>query len=158
MKEDKLISLPLYNTYLKPIIMKSIIKIIVAGSRQVNNYEAVKFHCEEIIKQHYSNKEIVIVSGIAQGADKLGEQFAEEYNYKVDRYPADWVKHGRSAGYKRNMQMAMNADVLIAFWYKKSKGTGHMIDIALLIEMPTYVIQGKEKNLVINVKSKIYNN
>lgn len=48
----------------------------------------------------------------------------------VDEFRADWDTHGKSAGYKRNSQMADHADMLIAFWDGKSKGTKHMIDLA----------------------------
>jgi len=59
--------------------------------------------------------------------------------YPVAKFPADWNKFKKSAGYKRNVEMAENADALIAFYDGKSKGTGHMIDIA------------KEKNLLIRI-------
>lgn len=44
--------------------------------------------------------------------------------------PADWNKYGKSAGYKRNEQMAIYADACLAFWDGKSKGTKHMIGLA----------------------------
>jgi len=47
-----------------------IFKVIVAGSRGFNNYELL----DNILKGKYPN--IEIVSGIAKGADKLGERFA----------------------------------------------------------------------------------
>jgi len=45
-------------------------------------------------------------------------------------FSADWSKYGKSAGYKRNKQMALYADVLIAFWDGNSKGTKLMIELA----------------------------
>lgn len=45
-------------------------------------------------------------------------------------FKADWDKHGKAAGFKRNTEMAKYADALIAFWDGKSKGTKHMIDTA----------------------------
>lgn len=50
---------------------------------------------------------------------------------KLKLYPADWKKYGSSAGYIRNDEMAKYADCLIAFWDGKSKGTKHMIDLAV---------------------------
>lgn len=38
-----------------------------------------------------------IVSGGARGADRLGEKYAKENNYKVKKFIPDWEK-GRSAG------------------------------------------------------------
>lgn len=37
-------------------------------------------------------------------------------DYKLTKFPADWNKYGKTAGYLRNMQMAEYADALIAFW------------------------------------------
>ena len=45
----------------------------------------------------------------------------------VEYYPAEWEKHGKAAGYKRNARMADNADGLLAVWDGESRGTKHMI-------------------------------
>lgn len=72
----------------------------------------------------------VVLSGTARGADKLGEAWATWNSIPVERYPANWDLHGKSAGYKRNEDMANKAEALIALWDGESKGTKHMIDIA----------------------------
>jgi hypothetical protein len=77
-----------------------------------------------------NQKDVEIVSGTAAGADTLGERYAQEKGYEVKKFPAQWDLYGKSAGYKRNQQMAEYADGLIAFWDGKSRGTKHMIDIA----------------------------
>lgn len=77
-----------------------------------------------------NQKEIEIVSGCANGADKLGERYANERGYAIKRFPADWETFKKGAGHIRNEEMAKYADALIAFWNGKSKGTGHMIDLA----------------------------
>lgn len=100
-------------------------RTIIAGSRSINDYDALS----KAIKD--SGFEIsTVISGTASGVDKLGERFAQENNIPLLKFPADWEKFGRSAGYKRNVEMAENADALIALWDKKSFGTKHMIDIA----------------------------
>lgn len=73
--------------------------------------------------------EIEIVSGCANGADKLGERYAIERGYKIVYFPANW-ELGKQAGYLRNKEMAKYTNALIAFWDKKSKGTWHMINLA----------------------------
>ena len=102
-------------------------KVIIAGGRNFNDYEKVYKECGSTLREQTY---IEIVSGTARGADKLGERFAKENNYSLSSFPADWNKYGKSAGYKRNAQMADYADALIAFWDGKSKGTKHMIDLA----------------------------
>lgn len=71
-----------------------------------------------------------VISGTAKGADRLGEAWAAEHDVPCERYPADWDRHGKSAGYRRNERMAECADALIALWDGQSRGTKHMIDIA----------------------------
>lgn len=101
-------------------------RVIVAGSRSISNYNTVK--------QAVSGSGILIstiVSGAAQGVDTLGERYAEENNIPIERYKADWQKHGKSAGYIRNAVMADNADALVCVWDGESKGTRHMIGLAM---------------------------
>jgi len=102
-------------------------KIIIAGSRNFNDYNLLKSSCDNLLTQ-FTN--IEIVSGTARGADKLGEKYARERGYDIKEFPANWDKHGKSAGYIRNDEMAQYADMLIAFWDGTSKGTKHMIDLA----------------------------
>jgi len=93
---------------------------------------------------YIDDSDIEIVSGRANGADRLGELFAKDYNLKIKYFPADWDLYGKSAGYRRNGDMAKYAaednGVLVAFWDGKSKGTKHMIDTANKYKMKVYVV------------------
>ena len=60
----------------------------------------------------------------------IGEKYAAENGFCVERYPADWSKYGKSAGIKRNRQMAEAGDYIICFWDGKSHGTYWMISFA----------------------------
>ena len=102
-------------------------KVIIAGSRDFNDYNRLRSVCDYMLQ---NQTDIEIVSGKAEGADTLGEDYAREKNFKLKPFPADWDTFGKSAGYRRNEQMAKYADALIAFWDGKSRGTGHMIDLA----------------------------
>lgn len=117
------------------------IKIIIAGGRKLTNYEFLKTSCDDLIK---TKESIVIVSGTANGADRLGEIYAKEKGYGIERFPADWDTYGKSAGYKRNAEMANYADALIAFWDGKSKGTSHMIDLAKAAGLYVEVVRYEE--------------
>jgi hypothetical protein len=104
-------------------------RVIIAGGRTFQDYNLLCRVCDYMLSE--TKSDITIVSGTANGADKLGEQYANDRGYQIDRYPAEWDKYGKSAGYIRNEKMAENADALIAFWDHKSKGTRHMINIAM---------------------------
>ena len=103
------------------------IKVIIAGSRGFTNYDLLASTCEHMLQNH---EDVEIVSGGANGADKLGEIFAEEKGYEIKQFVPEWSIHGGAAGYLRNKTMAAYADALIAFWDGTSKGTSHMIQIA----------------------------
>lgn len=100
-------------------------KTIIAGSRSVTNYLAVKSAIEE------SGFEITeVVSGGAHGVDRLGERWANENNVPIRRFLPDWDKHGKPAGFIRNYLMAKYAEALIAVHDGSSRGTAHMIRAA----------------------------
>ncbi len=105
-------------------------KVIIAGSRNFADYEKLKSACDNILPSQYSEPSITILSGTSLGSDSLGERYAHERGYALQRHPADWKKYGKAAGPIRNRQMAENADVLIAFWNGRSKGTKNMIETA----------------------------
>ena len=119
-------------------------KVIIAGSRDFNNYKELCSYCDYLLQ---NKDDIEIVSGRAPGADLLGEQYAEERGYPIKPFPAAWddiegkpdweiginkagKKYWKLAGFARNEEMAVYADVLIAFWENSSKGTKHMIETA----------------------------
>ena len=102
-------------------------RLIIAGSRGFKNYNLL---CDETSKFIGTEKDVTIISGLARGADMLGCKFAEENNYPLEGFAAEWDKYGRSAGIRRNKYMAKHADSLIAFWDGESRGTMHMIDYA----------------------------
>lgn len=103
--------------------MEKKMKIIVAGSRSFTDSKLLT----EKLDFFFSKITPTIISGRASGADQLGEKYAEERGLDLILMPADWYKYGRSAGYRRNTEMAKVADGLVAFWDGESKGTGHMI-------------------------------
>ena len=130
-------------------------RIIIAGGRDFNDYEMLARECNHIfinlaqeghfpINVNESRKFIEVISGTANGADKLGEKFAQDYKLIVKCFPANWNLYGKSAGYRRNEQMAIYAKedngVLIAFWNGQSKGTKHMIDLAKKHGLKVFVV------------------
>jgi hypothetical protein len=122
-------------------------RIIIAGSRDFNNYDLLKKEVLNIVKYDNRPKELVkIISGGARGADTLGEHFAKEFGLEVKRFIPDWDSLGKRAGYVRNADMAKYAvqddhyGILIAFWNGESRGTKHMIDLANKYGLEVHVI------------------
>lgn len=114
-------------------------KVIIAGTRHFNNYSLVKEKLDYYL-QNINKQDIEIVSGTANGADKLGEKYGLENNIKIIQFPANWDEYGKSAGYKRNLEMAKYATHCIVFWDGISKGTKHMIDLSKKYELKLKIV------------------
>ena len=109
-------------------------RTIIAGSRSCTNRQHLLAALEMC-----GWVPTVVISGTALGPDRFGEDWAEESNVPCERFPADWDRYGKSAGYRRNEQMADSAEALIALWDARSRGTMHMIDIAKRKGLRIYV-------------------
>ncbi len=69
-----------------------------------------------------------IVSGGAKGIDNCAKIYAVENSVKLTEILPEYKKYGRVAPLKRNMQIIDRADLVIAFWDGKSRGTKFVID------------------------------
>lgn len=112
-------------------------RIIVAGSRGWTDYLKIDHVLRDIVKQ-----DDMLITGGARGVDTLASRWASVNMIKNTIVNAEWDKYGKSAGYLRNQKMAEMATHLIAFWDGKSKGTKHMIDIAIDRGLWVKVIEG----------------
>lgn len=119
-------------------------KLIIAGSRSIKDYGAVRDAVIDsgLWKKH--KKTIEVVCGGAQGIDDLGLEFAENNGLCHYDMPANWddikvpgavVKTNPStgqmynalAGFWRNQDMAEFADGLLLIWDGKSPGSLDML-------------------------------
>lgn len=116
-------------------------KLIVAGGRDFDDKEYM-FKClSELVNKEAIPDNPQLVCGMARGADMLAYNMWTHSLMTVHKFPANWDKYGKSAGYIRNQGMAAFADVLVAFWDGKSRGTKHMIDIMSKLGKPVYVFK-----------------
>ena len=112
-------------------------KVIIAGSRVIPQRDLV---WDDLVHRVLMSGVEEIVSGMARGADQIGYEFAQHFNIPCKQFPAEWDKHGKSAGYIRNKEMSEYADELIAYWDGKSNGTKNMIDLMAIAKKPTTII------------------
>lgn len=132
-------------------------KVIIAGSRNFNNYTLLKSELDKLFSEPF-----IVVSGGAKGADSLGEMYANEKGYLVERYLPKWndltvsncvIKYNSYgaynalAGHNRNQEM-LNAVIknsdsgcVVAFWDGKSKGTENMIKISKNAGIIVYIVK-----------------
>lgn len=114
------------------------VKLAVVGSRSFSDYEFMK----SILAWHDCWQ---IISGGASGADRLAKRYAAEHGKEYVEFLPQWNRYGRSAGYKRNVQIVNAAEEVVAFHDGKSKGTQHTIDIAEEYNKPIYVYKFEKK-------------
>ena len=127
------------------------LRVIIAGSRDFDDFPKLMNSSNGILSEIINKRDdlgkVRIINGTARGADKLGEQFAKIAGYELSKFPADWDRLGKRAGYVRNAEMAKfaveddNYGVLIAFWDGRSKGTKHMIDLAEKYGLEAHVVR-----------------
>lgn len=78
----------------------------------------------------WETKNITVVEGEANGADKISRQEAVKLGMEVESHPANWEKYHRAAGPIRNAEMlSSGVDLVLAFHddLSRSKGTADMV-------------------------------
>lgn len=115
-----------YRIYLCDNIGKSYIqrrttiKTAIIGSRKIN-----------INIDKYLPKDIsMIISGGAIGIDRLAEKYADKNGIPKLILLPNYNMYGKLAPLVRNRQIVNNAELVIAFWDGKSRGTKYTIDYA----------------------------
>ena len=116
-------------------------RMIVAGGRDYSNQNVVNYYIDRVSDVCDSRGlNLVIVCGMATGADTLGRNYAISNGLEVLEFPANWNRYGKSAGYIRNKEMGNIADSAIVFWDGRSKGSKLMIDIMHELKKPVIAI------------------
>lgn len=122
--------------------MEKILKLIIAGSRNFQDYWVLERNVLCFLQRHRMDGEPVeVISGCAKGADKLGEKFAKRFDLSLIRMPADWKRYGKAAGMIRNKAMAEDATHVILFWDGISSGTRNMAELAKKMNLVTEIIR-----------------
>lgn len=101
-------------------------RTVIAGSRDIgmSHVRAAMEACP------WRDQITTVISGGARGADTWGEVWAHQAGIPVEQYLAAWQRYGKSAGMRRNAEMASVADALVAVWDLASPGTRNMIELA----------------------------
>src|SRR5438128_12314162 len=98
------------------------ITLIITGSRTFTDYQRL---CQVLAPERHHITQVL--TGGARGAEQLGYRWAWKHAVKHQLFRADWERFGKSAGVRRNFQMAQAGDMLLAFGDGHSAGTRHMI-------------------------------
>jgi hypothetical protein len=113
-----------------------LMKLIIAGSRTFTDYQRL---CQVLAPDRHRIAQVI--TGGARGADQLGYRWAWKHQVRHQLFRADWERFGKSAGMRRNHQMAQAGDVLVACWDGQSPGTAHMIQCMEQLGKPVVVVR-----------------
>lgn len=109
-------------------------KCMISGSRSLNDSKSRCIVFETLNEIHKSTPIYVLISGNANGIDKIAEEWATTHTIEIKKFIPEWEKYKKAAGLMCNKKMLEESDKLIAFWDGKSKGTKHAIEMAMRTE------------------------
>lgn len=110
--------------------------ICIAGTRDLNISNRIIYYLFQMLE--FNCIDYSIISGESGKVDLSAKYFACFCNYVYDGFKADWKEYGKSAGPKRNRQMAEVADILLLIWDGKSRGSKNMRSEMLKRNKPVY--------------------
>lgn len=100
-------------------------RVLVCGSRDWDDIHAIRMRLVTL------DPSTEIIHGGAPGADRIAGWLAEDFDFTVREFPANWDNYGKKAGILRNLKMLdEHPDLVIAFQRGASRGTQHTIDSA----------------------------
>lgn len=94
-------------------------KVAVIGSRGLE---------VENLEKYLPKETTEIISGGAKGIDACARNYAKSHGIKLTEILPEYEKFGRAAPLKRNDKIIERADILLAFWDGKSRGTSYVIE------------------------------
>src|SRR5689334_2198447 len=117
------------------------VRILFTGSRHLKSDERIREALGDLDELSFTPAaEITFVHGGAIGADQLVDHIGRSWGVKVEAYPANWKRDGKSAGPNRNrLMVSKGADVCLAFPDPISKGTADCLNAAWRAGIKTLV-------------------
>lgn len=115
--------------------------LAIVGSRSYHDYDQFCQILEKLQEKYHILDGIVeICSGEAPGVDTLAKRWAVEKDIPYQPFPADWNKHGKSAGPIRNRQICNRMTHMVALPKGESRGTRNSIKIAHEMRKTCYIV------------------
>ena len=132
--------------------------VAIVGSRDFADPALV----DRIVRSLAASEEgASVISGGARGADSLVREACRRYGFHFCHedesdphglkhlpmalhffeFKAEWDKHGKAAGFKRNAELVRHATRVVALYAPgpRSRGTTHTVDLARKAGLPVHV-------------------
>lgn len=99
-------------------------RVLICGGR---DFKDLPFLDRTLDALHAKRPFSAVIHGGAHGADEMAHFWAGATGVAIEVYEADWKKHGRAAGPRRNQRMLDESkpDLIIAF--PGGRGTSDMV-------------------------------
>lgn len=81
----------------------------------------------------------MIISGGAHGIDTLAEEYADAHGIPKVIFKPNYKRYGRAATHVRNRKIVKMADMVVAIWDGKSRGTKSTIEYAQKQKKPVCI-------------------
>jgi hypothetical protein len=108
-------------------------KIAIVGSRTFRN--------ERLLEKTMGDFDpSMVISGGADGADRMGERWARRHGIETLIFHPDHKRY-RHPYHHRNRLIAEACDILIAFWDGRSSGTRYTIEYARRIGKRVVIVR-----------------
>jgi hypothetical protein len=118
-------------------------RVVIFGSRHWKDYQMILR-----VLTAMSDRVSLVIGGEAEGADLLGKKAAKALGLPYSGFPADWEKHGKSAGPIRNQEMIDQAMPTLGLAFHEDpylgKGTKDMFERCLKAGIPVRVFPPKK--------------
>lgn len=110
-------------------------RFIVTGGR---DFEKVGVVWAVLDTFAWSDKISCIINGACPtGVDALANSWATS----IERFPADWRQHGKSAGMIRNEAMARDGHAAGGLVFPGGPGTAHMLSMLRKYKIPRWIVR-----------------
>ncbi len=119
-------------------------RVLITGSRTWTDPTTIR----AALRLVWHPDAVLVSGGCPTGADALCETCWRAWGSQIERHPADWTRHGRSAGFRRNAEMVTaGADICLAFIRDHSPGASHTARLAQTADIPTYRYQHRSPSM-----------
>jgi len=121
------------------------LRLLICGSRDWTDAGLLAATVDRVAAERgHGRAGLVVIEGGARGADRLAGELARARGWQLEEYPADWQRHGRLAGIRRNARMLDRGrpEQVLAFTddLTRSRGTADMVRRARAASLPVLVV------------------
>lgn len=136
----------------KEFTENTLIPVVVNDMVQMANGDEILYHfADRLLRKRVSEGfEIRVYCGDNNGVDRLAMRYANERNYQLSEYKANWDALGNKAGYERNSNMFTHIGLKqnnggLIFWNGENTYTRNLIYLGWECGVPLRVYNYRTK-------------